>query len=181
MVKAHSVSDGNWGGNMPRHKKYNPKQLRAAVNDYFASISYMEKAQRLVATGETNRSGMPVMAYEDIKNVRGEYVYYREYAYPPTMEGLCRHLGITRQALNKYKADEKNGRKYADIIESARMVIEEYLHVKLNTKDKGQAGIQFDLQCNHGWRTEAVENEKDSGVKITIESESEDEALEYSG
>lgn len=152
---------------MPRNKKYTVKDLRRSVSKYFDSISYPERAKKLVFSGEVDKRGNPIMVYEDVVNMDGEYITYREYALPPTMEGLCKYLGITRQALNKYKSDEKNGKKYADIIESARMEIEEYLHIRLNTKDKGQAGIQFDLQCNHGW---GVADNGDTATEIVLDN-----------
>lgn len=145
---------------MPREKKYTPKQLREAINAYFKSITYTQSAQKLVDTGRVNKNGMPVLKYEDCVNDLGEVIQERIYAVPPSIEGLCIHLGVSRQTLHNWRSDAKSGEKYSDIIDAAKLRIEAYLHEALNKRSK-VAGIIFDLQCNYGWGAD----KKDSGAE----------------
>ena len=61
--------------------------LEAAVEGYFRSIS------RTVTAEER---GAPIL------NDGGEPIRYREYVVPPTVWGLCEHLGISRGTWESY-------------------------------------------------------------------------------
>lgn len=145
---------------MPAKKKYTPKQLREAVEEYFASISATKPVKELVDSGRTNKSGMPVMEYRDATDDSGNVIYCRKFFVPPSIEGLCVFLGVTRQTLHNWRCDEKLGEKYSEILDKVRLLIEAYLHSQLDERPK-VAGIIFDLQCNYGWGSE--KNDPDAG------------------
>ena len=148
-----------WSG-LPAKKKYTPKQLRVAIEEYFESITYIQPVQKLTDTGRVNSKGMPVMKYENVINERGEVIMERVYAVPPSVEGLCLCLGISRQTLHNWRNDTELGEKYIEVIDAAKLRIEAYLHGELNRRPK-VAGIIFDLQCNYGWGGE----KNDSGAR----------------
>lgn len=148
---------------MPRGKKYTPARLRGAVKKYFESITYSEPVKVLYDTGRVNKQGMPVMAYRDAVNDRGEVIMQRVFAVPPSIEGLCLFLKISRQTLHNYRSDAQLGAEYSEIIDAAKLTIEAYLHRKLNEGGR-VAGIIFDLECNFGWG-----REKTDGGKLDIE------------
>lgn len=94
---------------------------------------------------------------------------------PVTISGLCIALGIeSRQELLNY---EEKSQLYKDVINEARLRIEQYAEEQLYTKE-GWRGAQVTLQCNFGWSNKAVEAESDeedvSGV-ILIPRIEEDE------
>lgn len=66
---------------MPRPKKYDSaKALEEKVNEYFASISYVETVKGCRVT---------------------------RYVKPPTMARLCLHLGLSRETWSNYGQDDK--------------------------------------------------------------------------
>lgn len=72
---------------------------------------------------------------------------------PPTMAGLARRLGMSRQALMDYKA--KDG--FLDTIKEARAVIEEYNEQRL-LNGQNVAGAIFNLKVNFDYHENKEEN-----------------------
>ena len=76
--------------------RYSPQKLLKAVDGYFLSISRTVTAQEQLDCGETDAAGKKVLSKKDICNDLGEPIRYREYVVPPTVWGLCEHLGLQR-------------------------------------------------------------------------------------
>lgn len=127
-----------------RPKKYSAKKLKEQVARYFDSISYVAQAR--------DAGGAPV------NNLLGEPLMVRCYATPPTLAGLCRHLGISRDTWAEYANPEKNP-GLAPLCAEAKARVALYLQEELVTREKGSLrGLEFDLAVNHGWQAkQAVE------------------------
>jgi len=107
------------------------------VDGYFTSISYQEEVHGLKVTC---------------------------WVKPPTMAGLCRHLGISRETWSQYGGVD--GLK--DVVEGARLVAEDYWAQHLT--GKGAQGAKFALSACYGWR-EKVDVTGDGLVKVTLGEE----------
>jgi len=132
---------------MGRKKKYTPGTLGKGCDAYFRSISRTVTATELVATGEKDNHGHPIFETQPICNDDGEVIRYREFLIPPSITGLCLHLGISKQTWANYAADPE----FLDPTTRARETVEAWLHVELDKRTKGTDGIKFDLQQNFGW------------------------------
>ena len=153
---------------MGRSKKYNAKSLQAAIDDYFAAISYTTTAKEMVDSGKRDEKGHVILHPIEIKNDRGEPIAVREFVRPPTVTGLCRSLGISRETWREYSDDEKLG----PIAEAGKAVIEEYLETMLY-REKNVTGIIFNLQNNYGWK-EKKEVDGKQRVTFTLSEEAEE-------
>ncbi len=124
-------------GQVGRPKKYGSvKALRDAVNEYFDSISYTEVMMR---------------GSEPILSDTGHPIKCRVYARPPTVGGLCMHLGIDRSTWNNY-CDARIHPEFHEITSGAKSIMEAYLEEQLVTREKSTQGIQFNLENNFGWK-----------------------------
>ena len=113
----------------PRKYK-SAKALAAAVDEYFESLKAPLKDKHGKVVCDDN--GDPVMGY--VK--------------PATMTGLALHLGFkSRQAIIN---QEGFGKDYADVVNYARMRVEEYCEQRLFDRE-GAKGAQFSLRNNFGW------------------------------
>lgn len=127
-------------GKVGRPRKYKTAAaLKKAVDEYFASISV-----------EAIDHGLTVTLY--VK--------------PPTMAGLCLHLGISRSTWSEYGQDEKLG----PIVEQARLRAEDYWASRLY--GKGAQGAKFALSACYGWR-EKVDVTGDGLVKVSMVGDTE--------
>lgn len=108
--------------------------LREAVEDYFDSITYEAE----VKDDEGNV----------LFNIREQVITEIRYAIPPSIEGLCEHIGITTRTWRNY-ADPQQNPKLAAVAEEAKDRIKVWLMRELNTRDKVQ-GIRFNLENNFG-------------------------------
>lgn len=135
----------------PRRYK-TAKQLRRAVHGYFAAISYYVDATREVETGERDQYGHPVTERVKAYNQNGEVPKVLQWIEPPSVLGLCLHLGIHRSTWARWEQDEELQEVCAD----AKMVIEHYLEGRLS--ERHVQGTIFNLTHNFGWtdRTEVV-------------------------
>lgn len=130
---------------MGRPKKYTPKRLKAGVEDYFATITRESPVTELVDTGQVDKMGHKILKRVEVTNQKGERVMVREYLVPPTVEGLCAHLGIHRSTWADYCGRED----MAEAAELARGRIRQWLEEQLITR-KDVRGIIFSLQNNYG-------------------------------
>jgi hypothetical protein len=155
------------GGEVGRPRKYTAAALRKAVEEYFDGISREVPATVMVDSGERDKFGHVVYRPERVKNKRGEEVMLTEYITPPTIGGLCLHLGITRETWAKYS----DAPGLSDTTSRAKGRIRAYLECELLTrKDSGVKGIMFDLENNHGMR-ERVDHSGVGAIKIEIAPE----------
>lgn len=153
---------------MAREKKYTPKALETAIEDYFKSISRTVTAKEKYDTGKKDSSGHIVYAYRDIVNDDGEKIKYTEFIVPPSVIDLCLFLNISRQTLLNYETDEK----YLDTITRARGRIEGCKARMLHTA-KNVQGVMFDLECNHKWQRQVkvdldANGKQNLNVKIEV-------------
>lgn len=153
---------------MGRKKKHNPKSLQEGIADYFASISYTTTAKEMVDSGKRDDKGHVILHPIEIKNDRGEPITLREFVRPPTVTGLCRYLGISRETWREYGEDERMG----PIAAEGKAVIEEYLETQLY-REKNVTGIIFNLQNNYGWK-EKKEVDGSGRITFTLSEEAEE-------
>ena len=114
-----------------RKKAYKSAQaLRKAVNNYFASISYV--------TVWKDENGNRVL------NQNGEPIHYVKYAVPPTAEALSLYIGITDRTWRNYQQDET----FAEVCEDAMTRIRAWRTQEASLRDKAN-GVIFLLQNDH--------------------------------
>ena len=182
---------------MAKEPKYKPEELEAAVEDYFASITRLVTVTEMVDTGDKDDYGHAILEPREVKNSKGEPVLETEYILPPTIRGLCRHLGISPSTWAAY-AERK---RYGEIVKRARGRVYEYLQGEtLKRPDKLLGGIYFNIENNFpefaprkemDWREQEMrltkaelENEKlrlelenrkpeNQGITVVLEGEAE--------
>lgn len=139
-----------------RPRKYNSAAaLQRAVNLYFMSIS----TRRPVVIDDlavVDEAGEPLL----------QTIWLR----PPTVAGLCRHLGIDRSTWANY-CDKEQYPEYQDVTGGARIIMEEYLEEELLTRDKPN-GVIFNLRANYGWNDKAAQG-ADNTVHVVLEGAGE--------
>ena len=134
---------------MARPRKYTKKTLRAAVEEYFASITRIVPVTELVETGERDDKGHKVYERKPVINSLGAEAKVEEYIVPPTVMDLCAHLGIHRSTWAEY-CDPQFYPEFSDTTTYARGRLRGYLERELLTR-KDVKGVIFDLQNNHGY------------------------------
>lgn len=133
---------------MGKLKKYTPRQLRRAVEDYFASISREITVTEQVATGERDEKGHMIFESRPVENCLGEQMKTLQYLIPPTVGGLAAYLGIHRDTWNAYSNDPA----YSDTTTYARGRMHAYLEQEMLTRPgKDLKGILFNLENNYGY------------------------------
>lgn len=70
---------------------------------------------------------------------------------PFTISGLARHLGVTRATLLNYEK-KYAGTEYAEIIEDAKVRIEEFVEECLFRNKVPTTGVIFNLKNNFSWK-----------------------------
>ena len=150
---------------MARNKKYTPKTLEKAVNKYFGSITRIVTATELQETDERDDKGHKIYKRVPIINSLGKEAKIEEYIIPPTVGGLCRHLGIHRSTWAEY-CDPKEHPEFSDTTTYARGRIRAYLEQQLLLR-KDVKGVIFDLQNNHSNSDKAATG----NVTVTLEGE----------
>lgn len=129
-------------------KYKSPEEMQAKVDEYFAECQghpLLDDDGRPV----TDKFGYPIIL--DSK--------------PLTVTGLALALGFTtRQSLLNYQAKSN---KFQEIIERAKLRIENYAEMRLYDKD-GSNGARFNLQCNfRNWSNDTPDGEN-GGKEIVI-------------
>ena len=140
-------------------KKYKAKAFRESCEAYFASISYRLPLTRPEPV--TTEEGIPVLdsyghvTYKRVPVITEDGNAAMEICWtePPSIQGLCLHLGIDASTFSRYmKPDDDNpdSWKLAETAKLAKARVEAYLISRL--EDKGAAnGTKFNLQHNFGW------------------------------
>lgn len=148
---------------MGRKKTYTEKTLRKAVKKYFASITREVEITERVPTGKKDKMGHEVYRVEKVYNSLGEVAKMTEYLVPPTVGGLCRHLGIHGSTWSRWSDSEKFP-EFQDIIEAAEDTImtwkKEQVLVRKNVK-----GLIWDLEVNHGCGRQSKNPDDEGGQK----------------
>lgn len=153
-----------------RPKKYTAAGLKKAVEDYFASICYVEPVVRQVPvvlktdeqTGaifyQTDSYGHMMYRDEPVCDLMGRQMQQLVYVTPPSIYGLCLKLGIDRATFDRYgKAEPKDptdpkqvreAEEFCNVVAQARGRICAYLEAA--TEGKGGKGAQFKLERIYG-------------------------------
>lgn len=136
---------------MGRYRTYRTESaLRRGVEGYFAGISRVERVTEEVNTGRLDKYGHFVKELREAKNEAGEPVLERKYYVPPTVGGLCAHLGISRETWSRY-CDREENPQFAEITQWAREMLLEWREKELLRRGgKHIRGLLFDLQANYG-------------------------------
>lgn len=138
--------------------------LQKAVDGYFDGISYLKPVMVLTPTGEVDAQGTPKIELRLLREGRnndGPPITALTYFEPPSMEGLCLKLGISRDTWATYGKTPE----LAPVVEAARLKKAAYLVGELSGKHV--QGIIFDLKNNYGWvdRQEVTQ----TSVGMTVE------------
>lgn len=144
---------------MPREKKYSSAgSLERAIGRYWGSISYERPVVVPTPTGEVTEQGeikyKARMLLVDEKGVvsrdgTGTPLTERIFLREPSVSGLCRFLGISKQTWSSYKADPD----LSLVCENFLLELEDHLVDKLDgNKVKTVQGVVFNLKNNFGWR-----------------------------
>ena len=148
---------------MGRKKIYTEKTLRKAVKKYFASITREVEITERVPTGKKDKSGHEIYRVQQVYNNLGEVAKMTEYLVPPTIGGLCRHLGIHNSTWSRW-TDKKKHPEFQEIIEEAEDIImtwkKEQVLVRKNVK-----GLIWDLEVNHGCGKQSKNPDDEGGQK----------------
>lgn len=149
-----------------RKPKYSSaKQLEEAVNAYFAGISYQAPAVVSTPTGEVDEQGnvkyktmMLTRGHGDLNSPeRGKPITVTKWLRPPSMAGLCLHLGISKETWSNYAGQDK----FRAVVERTKARMEDYWTERL--EGKGANGARFALSSCYGW----------SGERGTVQVEGE--------
>lgn len=137
---------------MARERKFKTsKALRAAAEKYLDSISRTVEVTEQVPTGNLDDKGHMIMEEKAVVNDRGEVIRAREYLIPPTVVGLCLHLGIHRATWARY-CDHQEYPELEEATEWVNSILRLWNEEQLLTRsDKGVKGIMFNLQNNYGY------------------------------
>lgn len=134
---------------MSRPRKYTPNTLKKAVNGYFDSISRLVPLTEKKSTGRKDSDGHVIYEEVPVLNRLGVQAMVLEYLVPPTVGGLCEHLGIHRSTWADY-CDAELHPEFSDTTTHARGRMRAWLEEQLLTR-KDVKGIVFDLQNNYGY------------------------------
>lgn len=141
-----------WSDPFRKRKYADPEELRKRVEEYFESCMGMKYYK-----------GKPMFDI-DGNPIHGQIR-------PFTLSGLSRYLGICRNTLKSYEFKSKAGLippEYYEIIQEARMRVQEYAEERLYDKD-GSTGARFVLEAGFGWMTEKDRKElKQSKKRIKV-------------
>lgn len=135
---------------MGRPRRYTERTLGREIDAYFRGITRTVTVQEQVNTGERDAKGHWIYALEDIRNDDGEPVKVRQFVVPPTVGGLCEHLGIHRSTWADYCSGDLHP-EFREVTARAREVMQHYLESELLGRDgKNLKGVIFSLQNNYG-------------------------------
>ena len=133
---------------MARQKKYTKETLEAAVKEYFDSITREVDIEEMVPTGKLDRYGHPILKPRKVINKLGKVATRTEYLVPPTLGGLCIHLGIVNSTWTRWR-DPKKYKSFKSIIEQVDERLIAWRKEQVVTRDK-VTGLIWDLETNYG-------------------------------
>jgi len=152
---------------MARSKKYSAKRLRIGIEHYFDSIARRVVLTEPVDSGRKDKKGHKIYKSVPVLNNLGEKITYIKYLFPPTVGGLCEHLGIHRSTWAEY-CDILLHPEFVDATSRARDRLKNWREEQLLTREgKDVRGIIFDLQNNYGYTTR-VEHSGETALRIEM-------------
>ena len=149
---------------MARPRKYTKKALREAVQGYFDSISREITITEKVDNGKRDNYGHVIWDTVPVQNKLGNVAKATEYLVPPTLTGLCLHLGINSSTWSRW-SDPKKYPEFAEIIEDVqqRMIVWRQEQVLIR---KHIAGLIWDLETN--WAAKQKDDKRDSKPDMVV-------------
>ena len=132
------------GAEVAAKRKYTTANaLCEKINEYFDAISTEEEVERIEFRG-TDEDGHKIYEPVPVFKRNGERMMRTVWYTPPTVGGMCQHLGITRKTLSEYA---RRGGAYAVAVEHARSRVVTYLEEKISDPDiKNVKGVQLALE-----------------------------------
>lgn len=131
-----------------RPRKYSRAALEAAVQTYFDSITRVVDITEKVDSGKRDSYNHVIWETVPVKNNLGEIAKRVEFLVPPTIEGLCLHLGIHSSTWTRWRdpAKYKSFKKIIEYVDD-RMIAwrKEQVLIRKDVK-----GLIWDLEVNHG-------------------------------
>lgn len=146
-------------------KKYTKETLEAAVQAYFDSITREVVIKERVPTGEKDSWGHDVYEWRDVENNLGEVAKRTEYLVPPTLGGLCIHLGIANSTWTRWR-DPAKYKSFKKIIEYVNDRMIAWRKEQVVTR-KDVKGLIWDMEVNYGFSQK--EKKQNEAVAVTIE------------
>ncbi|HEY3373739.1 MAG TPA: terminase small subunit [Candidatus Aquicultor sp.] len=158
-----------------RPRKFeNHEQFATAVQHYFDSIRITRPAFEKYIDG-IDANGKPICKEQPVITNAGTQFMSVTWLQHPSIEGMCCHLGISRETLRRYSKDEE----FRDTYTRARQIIEEYIETKLLYDSKTVRAAMFVLKCCFGWREvkrqERIEPNRPASVSLLTNKEREAE------
>ena len=147
-------------------KKYSKKALREAVQAYFDSITREIDITERVPTGKLDSWGHPVYEIVKVENKLGQVAKRTEYLVPPTLGGLCIHLGIVNSTWSRWSDPDKYPEYeiYRDIVADVRQRLLTWRQEQVVTR-KDVKGLVWDMEVNFGCNQKADTTPK---LQITL-------------
>lgn len=132
---------------MGRKKTYaTARELKTAVERYFAGISRLETLKEIVQTEEKDGYGHKVERLVEVENELGEPIKVRVFYVPPERYGLTASLGISIDTWDRYAEDEKLGA----VVRWAEEQMEGWkTRQLLERENKRTAGLIYEMERNH--------------------------------
>ena len=137
-------------------KKYSKKALKAAVAAYFDSITRDVEITERVDSGKKDSWGHVVYDTVPVKNNLGEVAKRTEYLVPPTIGGLCIHLGIVESTWSRW-CDKEKYPEYQAIIQDVKLKMLTWRQEQVVIR-KDVKGLIWDMEVNHGVGQKAESN-----------------------
>lgn len=146
-------------------RKYRAKAFRDSCEAYFASISYQipltrnEPVLNDDGTPKLDGYGHNVFKPVQVKTADGNDAWETCWTEPPSIQGLCLHLGIDGSTFSRYMkpdGEDPDGEKLAAAARLAKARVEAYLIGRLEDKHAA-SGTKFNLQHNFGWMERKAE------------------------
>lgn len=133
---------------MGRPRIYTAKTLRKAVKTYFDSITRVIKLTEKEDTGEKDDHGHVIYRNVPVMNNLGVQATVTEYLVPPTVGGLCRHLGVVASTWSRW-SDTKKYPEFEEIIEETMDRMLTWRKEQVVTR-KNVKGLIWDMETNYG-------------------------------
>lgn len=146
-------------------RKYSKKALREAVQAYFDSITREVVITERVPTGEKDSWGHDVYEWRDVENNLGEVAKRTEYLVPPTLGGLCIHLGIVNSTWSRW-SDPDEHPEYKEIVADVQQRLLTWRQEQVVIR-KDVKGLVWDMEVNFGCGQK--EKKQDEALTVTIE------------
>lgn len=152
-------------------RKYSKKALKAAVKAYFDSITREVDITERVDSGKRDSYGHVIYDLVPVKNKLGQVAKMTEYLVPPTLGGLCIHLGIVSSTWSRW-SDEEEHPEYKDIVAEVKERLLIWRQEQVVSR-KDVKGLIWDLETNYGC---GQKNEGAQQMTVVLQGELKDYA-----